>query len=173
MEIFLINWICVLHVLSHLPPSPYRFNYAKCIKLKFFRESRRANCGGGRLVSSVMWLCQVQSGACLFKCTTCDPLTAADKPLSGWTVVSGRKVFICSERNRRMKTVSLPAPSCVKDNHFINCGPLWHDLTINPPTPLKSLIYHRGPPARFVTTDKWLDSTSAETSDWITSFCTF
>lgn len=39
-----------------------------------------------------------------------------------------------------------PSLSCDKENHFINWGPMWHDLTINLTPVLKvCCFYHHGP----------------------------
>lgn len=45
-----------------------------------------------------------------------------------------------------MAAASRPFPqSCDKKNHFINCGPEWRGLTINPTSALKvPLFYHPG-----------------------------
>lgn len=132
MEIFLINWICVSTVCLICPLDLIILN-----TLNWSSLGRRDEQTVEVVMSGSEWSVSL-------KCTTCDPLTAADKLLSSEWRCRARGFIAVSERGRWRCSLSSPSLSCDKEN-FINCRPMWHDLTINLTIVLKvSLVLSHG-----------------------------
>lgn len=77
---------------------------------------------------------EVQSGAC---CSGVRHVTPWLQPISRSAVDGGAGRAALPQRVKEEDDAAACPLCCDKEDHFINCGPTWHDLTINLNTVLK------------------------------------
>lgn len=105
-----------------------KFNYLKCINENSLGRRGEPTVEGGCAASAV-----VLSGSGVLRCWSVQHVTPWLQLISRWAVNGGRRArgFIAAWERGRWRAAAW-IKSCDKENHFINCGPMWHDRTITP-----------------------------------------